>query len=65
MLGRLIGKVLSTPVRLANVPLKCVSKAGDYMLGYSDPPPIKDRDPIGLDEVADAIDKACDDTGGR
>jgi hypothetical protein len=61
MFGRIIGKVLSTPVRLVNVPLKAASKATDYMLGESNTRRIKDRDPIGLDEIADAIDDACDD----
>ena len=60
MFGRILGKIISTPVRLANVPIKAVSKAGDFMLGESNTRPIKDRDPLGLDEVADSIDDACD-----
>lgn len=60
MLGRFLGKVLSTPVRLVNVPLKVASKAADFMCGQRDTEDVKDRDPIGLDQVADAIDDACD-----
>ena len=60
MLGKLIGKVLSTPVRLANIPLKVANKGLDAMCGYTRTPPVKEYDPAGLDEVADAIDDACD-----
>jgi len=33
MLGDIIGKVLAAPVRLANIPVKVVSKAADFALG--------------------------------
>lgn len=60
MFGKLLGKILSTPVRLVNVPLQAASKAMDWSIGETDTTPIRRRDPIGLGEVADAIDEACD-----
>jgi hypothetical protein len=60
MFGKLIGEILSTPVRLANVPIKVVSKVGDAMCGETDTVRITDRDPIALDELAEAIEDACD-----
>lgn len=57
MFGRLIGKIISTPVRLINVPLKVVDDLTDPVrCGRR----IRDRDPIKLDQVADAIDDACE-----
>jgi hypothetical protein len=60
MFGKLIGKVLSTPVRLVNIPLKAAQKSLDFMVAEPTRR-LKDYDPIALDQVADAIDDACDD----
>ncbi len=56
MFGRLIGKIISTPVRLLNVPVKVFDKMTDAL-----DTPLKYRDPLKLGEIADAIDDACDD----
>jgi hypothetical protein len=56
MFGRILGKIISTPIRLANIPLKVVDKVTSF-----DTRKVSDRDPVGLDDVADAIDEACDD----
>jgi hypothetical protein len=60
MFGRILGKILSTPVRLANVPLQAASKAADAMCGKRHTDAVAERDPVGLGEIADAIDRACD-----
>jgi hypothetical protein len=56
MIGKFIGKLLSTPVRLINVPVKVFDNLCDPAER-----PIKERDPLKLDEIADAIDEACGD----
>jgi len=54
MFGRILGKVLSTPVRLVNVAVKAADAVVDPVSR-----PLRDRDPLGLDQVADAIDEAA------
>jgi hypothetical protein len=56
MFGRILGKIISTPVRLVNVPLKVLDDITDPVRR-----PLRERDPIKLDEIADAIDDACDE----
>lgn len=56
MFGKILGKALSTPVRLANIPLKVVDDLCDPVRR-----PLSERDPIKLDEIADEIDDAFDD----
>lgn len=61
MLG-FLAQVISAPIRLANVPLKAASKLSDYACGFRDSAPLRDRDPLALDEVADAVERAI---GGK
>lgn len=56
MFGRILGKIISTPVRLVNVPLKVMDDLFDPVRGQR----IRDRDPLKLDEIADSIDDACE-----
>lgn len=55
MIFKLIGKALALPVRLANIPMRAAEKLiGD----------IPEEDRIiskPLDDLADAIEEACDD----
>ena len=53
MIFQLLGKVLSTPVRILNIPLKVLDDIADPVER-----PLRDRDPLRLDQVADAIDDA-------
>jgi hypothetical protein len=57
MIGRILGKVLAAPVRLVNVPIQIASKVADAACGIKGRD-IKDRDPLALKEVADAIEEA-------
>lgn len=55
-----IGKVLSAPVRILNVPVKIVAKVADEMTGGPSAR-VRDYDPLALDEVADAIEDEISD----
>lgn len=61
MFGNLIGKVLAAPVRIINLPLQVASKTMDGMLGESNTRSIRDRDPLALEELAEAIEDITDD----
>jgi hypothetical protein len=57
MFGRLIGKIVSAPLRIVNVPIK-------VMDDLTDPNPsgkkLKRRDPLKIDEIADTVEDALD-----
>lgn len=64
MFGKLLGAVVSAPVRLLNVPVKMAQKAAqaadEFMLGksrYSYEAPRKNA----LDRVADTISDSCEE----
>jgi hypothetical protein len=61
----ILGKLISTPIRLANIPVKVAEAVVDHVVdtatGVPSPPRrLQDRDPLGLDQVADAIDDAVE-----
>jgi hypothetical protein len=55
MFGKLLGAVLSAPVRLVNVPIQVIDDVCDPVKR-----PLKERDPAKLDEIADLIQEACE-----
>ncbi len=57
MFGNFIGKILAAPVRIINLPLQIASKALDSSMGMNENVPIKDRDPLALEELAKAVEK--------
>ncbi len=57
MFGNFIGKILAAPVRIINLPLQVASKALDSSMGMNENVPIKDRDPLALEELAKAVEK--------
>ncbi len=61
MFGNLIGKILAAPVRIINLPLQVGSKAIDGMCGETDTEAIRDRDPLALEELAEAIEDITED----
>ncbi len=61
MFGNIIGKILAAPVRIINLPLQVASKALDSSMGMNQNVRIKDRDPLALEELAEAIEDITDD----
>ncbi len=61
MFGNLLGKILAAPVRIINLPLQVASKALDSSMGMNENVPIKARDPLALEELAEAIEEITDD----
>jgi hypothetical protein len=61
MFGKLIGKIIAAPVRIINLPVQVISKAVDSSMGMNQNIRIKDRDPVALEELAQAIEKIADD----
>lgn len=57
MLG-FLARVVAAPIRLANIPLKVASKVADAMCGQRYTAPLSERDPLCLEEVADAVEGA-------
>lgn len=58
MLGKLVGKALSLPVKVANLPVKAVNRSLEWMTGNED-----DNNPVEetLDKLADGIEDVCED----
>ena len=67
MLGKLLGKVLTLPIRVINVPIKLTQKAAEaaheFMLGSS---PMNYRAPRrnSLDKLSDNIEETTEDAMG-
>ena len=62
MFGKLLGKALSLPVRIANLPAQVIDATGDVLDGGDGR--VKDDDRIvskPLDIVADFIEGVCED----
>ena len=57
MFGRLLGKLIATPIRLVNIPVKIVDKLIDPINPYL---PLKGRDPLCLEEIAKEVERATD-----
>ncbi len=62
MFGRLLGKIITAPIRIANIPLKLVDKAvhtmeGGYWDGDITALPLKKT----AETIEDAIESAMDD----
>ena len=57
MVGKLLGKIVSAPIRLINLPIQVAGKLVDFACGETNSTPIKDRDPLALEELAEATEE--------
>lgn len=61
MFGKLLGEIVSAPIKVVNVPVKLAGKAADAVLG--------EEDCLGgdncLDDAAEAVQETVEDTFDR
>jgi hypothetical protein len=55
MFGGLLGKLVSAPIRIVNIPIKVAKATGDFMCGETN---VRVEDNT-LDNIADSVEKSA------